>query len=45
MWQLGNGESISFWHDDWIENKNLIELLDVNEGTIPSPHAKVSDFI
>jgi len=45
MWQIGNGESISFWYDNWIENKNLIEILDVDEATIPSSHAQVSDFI
>ena len=45
MWQIGNGENISFWHDNWIENKNLIKILDIDEATIPSSHAKVSIFI
>ena len=45
MWHIGNGDKISFWYDNWIENKNLIDILEVDEATIPSPHAKVSDFI
>ena len=45
IWKLGNGKNISFYHDNWIENKNLIELLDLDEEPIPSPQAKVSDFI
>ena len=45
MWQIRNGDRISFWYDNWIENKNLIEILKVDEATIPNPHAKVSDFI
>ena len=45
MWKLRNGENISFWLDNWIENKNLIKLLDVDRETIPSPQIKVSDFI
>ena len=40
MWHIGNGDKISFWYDNWIENKNLIEILEVDEATIPSPHAK-----
>ena len=45
MWQIGNGESISFWSDNWIENKNLIDIIHADEATIPRPHAKVSEFI
>ena len=45
IWQIGNGNKVSFWHDNWIENKNLIDILEVDEATMPSPHAKVSDFI
>ena len=45
MWQIGNGESISFWHDNWIDNKNLIEILNADEATVVSPLDKVFEFI
>ena len=45
IWKVGNGESISFWYDNWIENKNLIDLLELNEEIVISPQAKVPKFI
>ena len=45
MWKVGKDETISFWHDNWIENKNLIDLLNLSEDTIHMPQAKVSEFI
>ena len=45
IWKVGNGENISFWTDNWIENKSLIEILQIDPETIPSPLAKVSEFI
>ena len=45
MWKVGNSETISFWYDNWVENKNLIDLLNLHEDTIHMPQAKVSEFI
>ena len=45
MWSVGNGNYIFFWYDNWIENKNLIELLDLSGVTGLDPQTKVSKFI
>lgn len=45
IWKLGNGENISFWYDDWIENKNLVDIIGIDEENIPNPPIKVCDFI
>ena len=36
---------MSFWHDNWIKNCSLIEILELSENNIPSPDIKVSKFI
>ena len=36
---------MSFWHDNWIENRSLIEILELSENNIPLPNIKVSNFI
>ena len=45
IWKLGNRESISFWYDNWIENKNLVDILGVDEENIPNPLIEVYDFV
>jgi len=44
-WSVGNDNDISFWYDNWIENKNLIELLNMTEDSQPNPQTTVSAFI
>jgi len=35
----------SFWFDNWIENKNLIEILGVAKDSVAHPEIKVCEFI
>ena len=44
-WSIGNGHDISFWYDNWIENKNLIELLNLQDVDGLDPCMKLSEFI
>jgi len=44
-WSVGNGQDISFWCDNWIENKNLVELLSLQDVDGLDPSLKLSDFI
>jgi len=44
-WKVGNGDQISFWNDNSVENRNLINILELNEESIPQLETKVSDFI
>ena len=44
-WKIGKGDQISFWFDNWIKNKNLVEIMGIDEENIPQPDAKVCDFI
>ena len=45
IWKIGRGEEISFWFDNWVENRNLVEILGVSEDSIAHPEAKVCKFI
>ena len=45
IWKIGKGDEISFWFDNWVENRNLIEILGVAEDSIVYPEAKVCEFI
>ena len=36
---------LSFWFDNWIENQNLVEILEVDEDNILHLDAQVCDFI
>ena len=33
------------WYDNWIEDQNLVQLLSIDEDSIPNPTAKESNFI
>jgi len=44
-WSVGDGHDISFWYDNWVENKNLIELLNLQDVAGLDPGPKLSDFI
>jgi len=45
VWSLGNGNEISFWYDNWIENRSLIGLLHMEDEIQLNPQTKVSEFI
>ena len=45
MWKLGNGKQISFWFDNWIGNFTLADTINLPVEALPSPEARVSDFI
>ena len=45
QWKVGKGDKISFWFDNWIENRSLIEMLELSSDFVRQPHATMSDFI
>jgi len=45
IWTIGDGKDISFWRDNWIENRNLLDLLKIEDHDIVDVELKVSDFI
>ena len=45
MWKAGIGTDISFGYDYWIDNKNLIQHLDIQDDSCLHPCIKVSEFI
>jgi len=44
-WTVGNGQDISFWRDNWIENRSLLDLLEVEDQETFNSNLKVSEFI
>jgi len=44
VWKVGKGDSISFWYDNWIENRPLIDILSITDENIDDPLLKVNDF-
>jgi len=45
VWLVGDGRMISFWFDNWIENKSLCELLNMDKDEITNPDMNVCEFI
>jgi len=45
IWKVGKGDQISFWFNNWIENRSLMHIIGIDESNITHPDAKVSDFI
>jgi len=45
VWKVGKGDNISFWYDNWIENRNLADILNISNENIPKSEAKVNEFI
>ena len=44
VWKIGTGDAISFWYDNWIENKPLIDILNISEDSSLDPRTKVNEF-
>ena len=44
-WKVGNGKSILFWLDNWIDNYSLAELLNIPISSISHPKVTVSEFM
>jgi len=44
-WKVGNGNNISFWWDNWIDNTNLLEILDIDTSTLTSPNLNICEII
>jgi len=42
---VGRGEKISFWVDNWVENKSLLKIIGMDPSVIPNLDLKVSEFI
>jgi len=34
MWKVGKGDKISFWFDNWIENRSLIDMLELHSHSV-----------
>ena len=45
IWIIGNGQSIFFWQDNWIDTRSLLDILDIDEHASVDLDLKVSDFI
>ena len=45
IWKVGKGDQISFWFDNWIENRCRVDLIDIDESNVTHPDARVGDFI
>ena len=45
MWTIGNGKDIFFWQDNWVENRNILEILDIDDPDSLDLSLKVSNFI
>ena len=44
-WKLGRGNKIRFWFGNWLDEHNLLDLLNFPSDVVSNPHATVSDFI
>ncbi|XP_042482126.1 uncharacterized protein LOC122062568 [Macadamia integrifolia] len=44
-WLIGNGENIKFWTDNWLGNKSILGMFDLEDGPGSPFKGKVSDFI
>ena len=42
---VGDGKDILFWQDNWIENRNLLGLLEIEDHHTVDLDLKVSEFI
>jgi len=45
IWIVGDGKDIFFWRDNWIENRKLLDLLEIEDHDTMDLELKVSDFI
>jgi len=44
-WRIGTEDHISFWWDNWLDNANLAEILDMGNSLPTDPDCTVSAFI
>jgi len=42
---MGDGNDIMFWHDNWVTNENLVNLLKIDTQDLTDSNIKVSAFI
>ena len=45
IWSVEDGNDISFWYDNWIENCCLRDLLKLDDEANLNPRTKVSEFL
>ena len=45
VWSVGHGNDNSFWYDNWIENRCLRDLLNLDGDVISNPATEVCEFI
>lgn len=43
IWVLGDGKSINFWHDNWMDDFTLMDKVNPNMSQYIMRNAKVSD--
>ena len=44
-WNVGKGDRIMCWWDNWCDNANLVDLLGLDIASIQNPELRVSDII
>ena len=45
LWTVGDGKDISFWRDNWLENRSLLDLLEIEDHDTVDLDLTVSNFI
>ena len=45
IWMLGDGKDILFWQDNWIENRCLLEIMEIENDDTVDLNLKDSEFI
>jgi len=44
VWKIGTRDTISFRYDNWIENRPLINILNISEDSFLDPRTKVNEL-
>jgi len=44
-WKVRNGKNFNFWRDNWMDNRNLVEVLGKDSTVLSNAQCIVSEFI
>jgi len=44
-WNVGNGKNITLWRDNWVDSRNLVEVMNKDIALLPNPKCTVSKLI
>ena len=45
IWKVGKGDKISFWLDNWVENRSLLDITGIARSDITNIDIQVGEFI